>query len=297
MPELPEVETICRDLESLVIGLSIKGVSIYDARVIRNLHKGDFDKLLAGYKIVSLKRRAKGIIFGLQHTRTNKAMFLMVHLKMTGQLIYGDNLKETAQLKETKVVFALSNGSCLNYNDQRLFGRLILTDDLKHVPYLNNLGIEPLSKEFNADWLATALTGQSLSGKKMADAAKFYSARRRTPIKVFLMAQNVVTGIGNIYASEILFDAGIHPQKSVSDLSNEEIKALHKSIQTVLQRAIRLRGTSMRNYRDSKGSKGNFISRIKVYAKENGPCVQCGQMIKRVFQAGRSTFYCEHCQN
>jgi formamidopyrimidine-DNA glycosylase len=297
MPELPEVETICRDLDSLILGLSIKHVTIYDERVIKNLHKENFDKALIGYKIVGLRRRAKGIIFTLESTLTKKMLFLMVHLKMTGQLIYGENLKETQHLKETKVVFTLSNGSCLNYNDQRLFGRLILTDDLDRIPYLNNLGIEPLSKEFNADWLATALTGQSLSGKKITDAEKFYSARRRVPIKVFLMAQNVVTGIGNIYASEILFDAGIHPQKSVSDLSKEEIKALYKSIQTILQRAIRLRGTSMRNYRDSKGAKGNFISRIKVYAKENGPCVQCGEMIKRVFQAGRSTFYCEHCQN
>ncbi len=274
MPELPEVETIKRDLAKLIVGLTIEDVEVFDKRVLGKKDKNQFIRQLKGKTIQSVNRRAKVIIITL-----NNHEHLVVHLKMTGQLIYGDHLKDTQQLKETKVVFKLSNGFYLNYNDQRLFGRLYLSKDLQDVSFLKSLGPEPLEQGFTVNWLKTTLK------------------HKTTPIKVLLMKQDFLAGIGNIYASEILFDAKINPQRKAARLAQQEIKTLHQSIIKILQEAIIYRGSSMRNYRDTSGQKGEFIQRIKVYAKDNEPCPICKRLIKRIVQAARSTFYCQRCQN
>lgn len=277
MPELPEVETIKRDLEKSVIGLTILNVTIFDGRVIENKLKNRFENILKNLTVQRITRRAKAIII-----QFNKNIYLVVHLKMTGQLIYGEDLRKTQNLKETKVVFKLSNGKHLNYNDQRLFGRLILTDDLSKVSYLKNLGPEPLEKNFSSEWLVRTL--------------KELSSRRKTLLKVQLLDQTFIAGIGNIYASEILFDAKINPHKRIHQLKLDEIQHIHRSTVNVLKKAVKYRGTSMRNYRDSAGKKGKFMSMIKVYGREDEKCADCTATIKRISQAQRSTFYCDNCQ-
>ena len=272
MPELPEVETITRDLNKKIKDLSIDDVMIFDDRVVVGKKK-DFIKNLKNKKIHSITRRAKAIIVSFADQT-----FLVIHLKMTGQLVYGKNLKESENLKETKVVFKLSDGKFLNYNDQRLFGKLTFAADLDDISYLKNLGPEPLNGHFSAEWLNTNLE------------------KRKVPIKTLLMDQRFVAGIGNIYASEILFAAKVHPQKLSSRLKSAQIELLYQSTRNILNEAIQYRGTSMRNYRDADGKKGEFNNRIKVYAKDNEPCSVCGELILKIVQAGRSTFFCQKYQ-
>ena len=185
---------------------------------------------------------------------------------------------EKSEVKETKIIFRLSNGQYLNYNDQRLFGWFFLVKDLDQVPYLNTIGPEPLEGDFSPEWLKESLK------------------KRTSPIKPLLMNQHFVAGIGNIYASEILFKAHIHPKKRANRLTKKQIDLLHQCTIDVLNESIEARGTSMRNYRDSKGEKGSFMNRIKVYGKTNEPCPACKSKIKRIVQAQRSTFYCSQCQ-
>jgi len=269
MPELPEVETIRLDLQKSLPGLHITDIKIVDQRILKTNAPLSFIKQIKHKTFDAVIRRGKMLIIPFK-----EGGFLLVHLKMTGQLIYGEKLT----LKETKIVFCLSNGKYLNYNDQRLFGRLSFVPQLQEEPFLKMIGPEPFTDDFNHGWLSVQLK------------------KRRIPIKTLLMDQHFIAGIGNIYASEILFDAKISPKKKSDRLSRSEINALHQATIRVLKEAIRFRGTSMRNYRDSNGEKGSFINRIKVYNKENKPCPVCSFEIKRIVQAGRSTFYCQRCQ-
>jgi formamidopyrimidine-DNA glycosylase len=273
MPELPEVETIKRDLAQRVKGLRIDAVDIYDGRVVRHIDQKKFVRSLVGRTIQDIQRRGKAIIIVLEPSG-----FLMVMPKMTGQLVIGTNLKETEQCKETKVVFKLSNGQYLNYNDQRLFGVVLFTERLEDVPYLQRIGREPLENNFKEDWFGHQLK------------------RRTAPIKTLLLNQSILAGIGNIYASEILHAAGIHPRKHANRLKEKEVQSLCRFTVKILRSAIKERGTSMRNYRDSYGQKGNFINRIQVYGRQDQPCYRCGTVIQRFVQAGRSTFFCPACQ-
>jgi len=269
MPELPEVETIRLDLQESLPGLRITDITIVDRRILKTNEPVSFVKELKQRTFDAIARRGKMLIIPFK-----EGGFLLVHLKMTGQLIYGEKLA----LKETKVVFSLSNGKYLNYNDQRLFGRLSFVPNLEEEPFLQQIGPEPFADDFTKIWISAQLK------------------RRRVPIKTLLLDQHFIAGIGNIYASEILFQAKISPKKRGDRLSQSEINALHQATIRVLKEAIRFRGTSMRNYRDSNGEKGSFINRIKVYNKENEPCPVCRLEIKRIVQSGRSTFYCQRCQ-
>ena len=274
MPELPEVETIKRDLENHLPGLFIEDIRIHDARVIRDIDQGQFVKTIKGCRINAIDRRGKAIIIQLE-----VCGYLVIQLKMTGQLIYGEDLKTIENLKETKVTFKLSDGHYLNYNDQRLFGRLSFVKRLEDHLYLQSIGIEPLSDGFNAQWLKKELK------------------QRKTPVKMLLMKQEFLAGIGNIYASEILFHAGIHPKKLASKLNVSQVQSLYAETKDVLKRAIKFRGSSMRNYRDSFGEKGRFMSQIKVYGRENEACFNCKTPITRIVQGARSTFFCKKCQH
>lgn len=273
MPELPEVETIKRDLETKVVGQTIQNIFIYDPRVLGNQLPAQFIQQLKGKSILSISRRGKALILEL-----SAGHFMVVHLKMTGQLIYGKNLKATQNLKETKIAFELSSGQYLNYNDQRLFGRLMIIKDLKEASFFKRLGPEPLNGVVTDHWLTSQLQ------------------KRSAPVKTLLMNQNFLAGIGNIYASEILFHARINPKRPARRLKKAQIHSLREAISKVLDEAISFRGTSLRNYRDSAGEKGKFMDRIKVYGREKKPCLICRTPIKRIVQAGRSTFYCAHCQ-
>ncbi|MBF0385536.1 MAG: bifunctional DNA-formamidopyrimidine glycosylase/DNA-(apurinic or apyrimidinic site) lyase [Candidatus Omnitrophica bacterium] len=274
MPELPEVETITQDLKKVLVNRTIKEVNVYDHRVLLNEAPIKFIKKVKGKKIVSIKRRGKAVVIEL-----SPKLNIAIQLKMTGQLIYAKNdLKKSANCKETKLSFELSNGYFLNYNDQRIFGKFILAEDLERVPYFKRLGVEPLGNSFTFSRLEEGIRS------------------RKIPVKNFLMDQSSIAGIGNIYASEILFSSRINPLKKTSELTNEEIQRLFASTVDILNDAVKHRGTSFRDYRDGAGNKGNFLSRLKVYSREKEDCLICRGKIARIVQAGRSTFFCKDCQ-
>lgn len=269
MPELPEVETIARDLRRKILNQRIENITVYDARVIRQ-PAGQFVEGLKGRRLNKISRRGKALILELDNGR-----YFVVQLMMTGQLI---DSARPRQDKVTKVSLRLSSGRYLHYNDQRLFGRLQVVDTLEQIPYFCKLGPEPLTDGFSPSWLA-----EKLKGKKV-------------PIKALLMDHTFVAGIGNIYASEILFQSRINPKRPAHRLKEEEITTLRAATRKVLTEAIRWRGTSMNTYRDANGKRGGFIRRIKVYGRGNEDCSRCKTPLSKILQRGRSTFFCPRCQ-
>ncbi|MCA9400094.1 MAG: bifunctional DNA-formamidopyrimidine glycosylase/DNA-(apurinic or apyrimidinic site) lyase, partial [Candidatus Omnitrophica bacterium] len=269
MPELPEVETIKRDLEEHILRIRIVAVEIIDPRVIHTLVPKTFCQKLTGQIFQGIERRGKSIVITFKDQT-----FLVVQVKMTGFLVYGPKLKG----KDTKVVFTLSNGAYLNYNDQRLFGWLIYARNLNDVKHLNALGPEPLGDEFQFPLFYTRLK------------------KRSVPIKPLLMDQQFIAGIGNIYASEILFRSGIRPTKISHKITRLEAEKIFYQTRRVLEEAVRLRGTSMRNYRDLKGERGNFMSMVQVYGRHGQNCFVCEHPIQKMVQSQRSTFFCKKCQ-
>lgn len=271
MPELPEVETIRRDLNRQILNYTIQDVRFFDTRVIRDISPQAFRKILLGRTIDQIHRRGKALIFQLNP----KPVFFVVQLMMTGQLVLRKKMRREPA---TKVVFVLSNGRYLHYNDQRVFGRLQVVADLETMKYFRNLGPEPLSKGFTAQKLA-----------------EFVRTRRRA-IKNVLLDHTTVAGIGNIYAAEILFAAGIDPRRPAAGLESREISRLYRAIKQILRQAVSLRGSSVNTYRDAAGQKGSFINYIKVYDRTGQACPRCHNPVSRIVQAGRSTFFCEGCQ-
>lgn len=266
MPELPEVETIRKDLSRCLLRTRIVSVDVKDARVLRQ-PETDFIRRLKGKTIQRIERRGKALIIVLSGQE-----FLVVQVMMTGQLVVDGDIE-----KHTRLVFRLDKGTLL-YNDQRVFGQLRVVGDLAQIPHLKKLGPEPFGNAFNADYV----TG--------------YLKRTTRAIKAVLLDHVFVAGIGNIYASEILFRCGIDPLRSSQKVRKTEIPRLLQTTREVLQEAIDLRGSSMRNYRDGRGQKGNFTKAIRVYARNDQPCIVCQTPIVRVVQNGRSTFYCRKCQ-
>lgn len=273
MPELPEVETVSRDLRKCCTGRSILNARVFDSRVIKNLSPRAFILALKNKSIKQVTRRAKAIIMTF-----DEGGFLVVQLGMTGHFIFGEKWLEGYSPKDIKASFDLSGGEKLFYLDQRMFGWLIAVDRLEEIPYLNTAGPEPLSREFNPGCFAGAIK------------------ERAAPIKNLLLNQNIVAGLGNIYASEILFSAGVHPARRADSLTETETALICRHTKEILKDAIRLRGTSMRNYRDSRGQKGGFLRRIRVYGRDGEPCCRCGRPIEKIVQAGRSSFFCKNCQ-
>ncbi|MEI6438526.1 MAG: bifunctional DNA-formamidopyrimidine glycosylase/DNA-(apurinic or apyrimidinic site) lyase [Candidatus Omnitrophota bacterium] len=271
MPELPEVETIRRDLDRLVKGLTIVDTQINDPRVIRQGAKA-FMAAVRGKRIVAVGRRGKALILDLGGS------FLVVQPMMTGQLVAVPAARKFVPARDARVIFALSKKTTLVYNDQRLFGRLEVVRSLNDHAHIRKLGPEPLTKDFSVAGFVAAL------------------GKRRTPVKPLLLDNRLVAGIGNIYASESLFAAGIHPDRRACSLSEVEAKKLFEAIRAVLALAVKLRGTSMRNYRDGKGREGKFQKVIKVYGRDGKPCGRCGAEISRIVQSQRSTFFCGKCQ-
>lgn len=281
MPELPEVETIKRDLQSKIAGLVIEDVHVWDRRVVRHASVRGFIDRLKGKTISRVIRRGKALVIELLTSAQPRRSvgpdggFWVVQVMMTGQLIY---VRPAGKMPHTRVTLALSNGWHLHYNDQRLFGRLQWVSDLDQISYFRSLGPEPLEPEFQADWLRQAMRGRNVA------------------IKTLLMNSQFISGIGNIYASEILFACGVRPKRLARSLKEKEAAALYQAIGDVLRLAIEHRGTSMRNYRDSAGKKGGFMERIKVYGRGGEPCTRCRNPIAKIVLGGRSTFYCKECQ-
>jgi formamidopyrimidine-DNA glycosylase len=273
MPELPEVETIKNDLKAKILHSRIENVTVHDGRVIRGCSAAKFADLLKGKTIANIERYGKSLVFTL-----DRKCFLFIQLRMTGTWLVFDALPGSAD-PAIKITFKLSPLKYLVYNDQRVLGILMLTDDPHSLPFMRKLGEDPLSKQFTVSRFIELLR------------------QKKAPVKTALLDQNLIAGIGNIYASEILFASNINPHRAAKSITDEEAALMFKNMRLILKQAIKYRGTSMRNYRDASGQKGNYLSKLKVYGKKGGLCPKCGSVIKRSVQAGRSTFYCEKCQH
>lgn len=268
MPELPEVETIRRNLLPLLTGKRIKKVIVRDKKLLKNISADKLEEKLKNKIISKLVRRGKYLIIQL-----NSKEFIVIHLKMTGQLIDGRN-----EDKKSRITFCFSNKKYLNFNDQRRFGELTLVKDLNQHTGLNKLGPEPLAKLFTL--------------KKFKEMIKVKKAR----LKPLLLDQHFLAGLGNIYVSEALFLAGINPARIASTLSVLEIKNLYQAIKKVLNQAIRLRGSSVDNYVDGFGRKGRAQEYHFVYGKDKEKCPRCQNEINVIKLSGRGTYFCPTCQ-
>lgn len=286
MPELPEVETIRRDLEEKIVGKKIASVFIL-AKGSVHYPVEKFKKVLVDNKVATVNRRGKLLYFSFKES----PLFLLVHLKMTGQLIYVNKKKITAgghslgkidfelPNKFTRVVINFSDGSELFFNDLRRFGYLKLTTGEEKDKILkSSFGIEPLTPDF----------------KYQAFASLF--VKRKTTIKALLLNQKLIAGIGNIYADETCFCAGIRPDRRVEKISEVEKKKLFSCISKVLKLSIAHRGTTFNSYVDCDGKTGNFVSLLKVYGRGGEKCYRCKGVIKKVRAAGRGTHFCPKCQ-
>ncbi len=265
MPELPEVETIKRDLEKTILGKKIAEVCIHRSAVIREPGPAAFKKGLTGQAFKKILRKGKMLILELSNGRA-----LAVHLKMTGQLVYPGNAKTS------RVSFRLANGKYLDFNDNRLFGELRLVDDWQSLKFIQGLGPEPFD-------LSLEQFKQMLAAKK-------------TKIKNLLLDQTFISGIGNLYAAECLFRSRIHPVRPAASLTEKEKELLFKEIKQVLTEAIRFGGSSVDNYVRVSGKKGNYVPFLRVYDREHQPCLACQTPIKRIALAGRGTYFCPKCQ-
>ena len=265
MPELPEVETIKRELEKAVIGKKIAQVRVQAPLVVRQPSAEKFKAQLAGLTIQRVLRKAKILVLELSDGRA-----LTVHLKMTGQLIF------PGTAKASRVSFIFSDGSILDFNDQRMFGDLRLLDDWRTLPFIAGLGPEPF-----------ALTGAQF---------KAMLGSKKTKIKVLLLDQSFVSGIGNLYAAESLFRSRIRPERPANSLSGPETGALFREIIAVLNEAIDHHGSSVDAYVRLSGKPGDYIRFHKVYGREGKPCPVCKKPVKRIALGGRGTYFCPACQ-
>ncbi len=292
MPELPEVETIRLDLEKTLIAKKIVSLQILSTNTIKN-PKSFFNKKLLGFSFSEISRRGKLLIFKISGADN----FLLIHLKMTGQLIYlegknkvagGHSLKEGSFLeavggdlpnRHTRVIFNFEDNSQLFFNDLRKFGYLKIISGEELIKILaENYGPEPLEKKLDEKYL------------------KEVFQNRLRPIKNLLLDQKIIAGLGNIYVDEALFLAGILPLRSAKSLKSLEIITLVKAIKKVIALALKKRGTTFSDYLDSKGRKGNFSKFLKVYGRQNESCLNCGKEIIKIKLGGRGTHYCAKCQ-
>jgi formamidopyrimidine-DNA glycosylase len=275
MPELPEVETIVRQLQEHLIGKVIARVLILRTSQWKENDPDLVSSQLIGEKIAAIHRRAKFILIDF-----HSGCRLIIHLRMTGKLIWAPNNLAPDQFARTILYF--TDGSSLLFSDTRALGRLALVNCAETAGSLAQLGVEPLSGDWQLDHL-TALLKPS-----------------RVTMKDFLLDQTKIAGIGNIYANEILFRAGIHPQRQAMTLNEEEIERLYHIIPRVLELAIDKMGTSIGNkvsdYRSVYNMQGEFQNVLAVYGREGKPCLKCGSPIIRIKQKARSTFVCENCQ-
>ncbi len=287
MPELPEVETVRIGLTRFIIGKRIARVEVTNTKSFPN-NQADVDNFLLGASIISIKRRAKVLLIELDSKYS-----LIIHLKMTGQLVYRDdtnhfgaghpNKSLVGELPDssTRVIFFFADGSTLFFNDQRKFGwvKLFPTSEVPNIDFFKKVGPEPLAEDFT--W---------------QDFAKRLQRRSKTNIKAALLDQTVIAGVGNIYADESLWGAKIHPTTLVGQLPASAIKTLYKELRAVLRLSIEKGGSTDRNYINVEGKKGSYLLFARVFRREGQTCPRCGSVIIKQRVAGRGTHICPHCQ-
>ena len=267
MPELPEVETIKNELLPYVVGRSISGVTLFWERMLRQPSLAEFYSRILGQKITGIGRRGKYLIFSL-----NSGESLIIHLKMSGSLLIG---KDTPP-RYTRAVIHLDNGTSIFFRDPRKFGKMQLVKDKSEI--LSKLGHEPLEPDFTPQ-----LFTQRLS-------------KRKAPIKAVLIDQNFIAGIGNMYADEALFSAGIHPLRPANSLSSGEIRRLYQAIQGVLKTAIGNKGASVNTYFRPGGETGSAHFQFRVAHRGGKSCPVCGTVIERIPIRHRGSYFCPKCQ-
>lgn len=286
MPELPEVETIRIGLAKLLPGKAIKDVWHDWPKSFPNA-PADVARFLIGSKIKSITRRGKVLIIEL-----SSGYSLVIHLKMTGQLVFRGDQKFGAghpskslvgELpdKSTRVILDFTEDSKLFFNDQRKFGwmRLLPTPEVPEIDFMQTVGPEPLEDDFTVDKFIERLM-----------------ARKSSPIKAVLLDQKVLAGVGNIYADEALYAAKIHPARAVALVPRTKLVALYNDLRAILRLSIEKGGSTDRNYVDAKGKKGSYLSFAQVFRKQGLPCPRCGTEIVKIRVAGRGTHICPRCQ-
>ncbi|HEB59087.1 MAG TPA: bifunctional DNA-formamidopyrimidine glycosylase/DNA-(apurinic or apyrimidinic site) lyase [Gammaproteobacteria bacterium] len=270
MPELPEVETTRRGIASLLEGRRVTGVVVRQ-RKLRQAVPARLNASLRDRSIEAVTRRGKYLLLRFAHGT------LLMHLGMSGSLRVLP--ADTPPQKHDHVDLVLDDGQCLRLRDPRRFGLVLWTrEPVEQHPLLAKLGPEPLAREFDADYLASRARG------------------RRVAIKNLIMNSQVVVGVGNIYASEALFLAGIHPNRAAGRIGRQRLDRLVDAIRRVLRAAIRAGGTSLRDFTDSEGKPGYFKQELNVYGREGEACPHCGASIRQQVIGQRSSFYCGHCQ-
>ena len=283
MPELPEVETIKLGLEKNIVGKTIADFDS-DWKKAINYKLADYIKKVKDLRIENVRRRAKMIILDLA-----KGWNILIHLKLTGQLVYGSKVKclvgghpikegfECLPNKFTHAIFTFTDKSHLYFNDIRKFGwlRLYNDSDLQKGIEKMKLGIEPLSNEFTLEFLKQKLQN-----------------RPNLKIKQFLMDQTIIAGLGNIYSDEVCFYARIRPMRSLKSLSAKEISLIFKGIKKILNDSINAQGTTFSNYRNAQGEAGAYSKQLKVYGRYGEKCKICGTIIQRAKIGGRTSSYC-----
>lgn len=271
MPELPEVETIRRSLQPLLVGRVVKTILVRETRLRRPVNMRRLRKWIQGHAITALSRRGKYLFWEMDNGSR-----LLIHLGMSGRLGYFAGQEELEP--HTHICLYLDNGAQIRYRDPRRFGCVQAVAPDERCGLLEGLGPEPLSVDFTADHLFEGLHGSKRS------------------VKSALMDNRIVVGVGNIYANEALFHCGIAPQRPAGTLSREEWKRVTASVIRVLRQAIRKGGTTLNDFRNGLGEPGFFQTDLAVYDQEDQPCRRCGLPIRRVVLQGRSTFFCPSCQ-
>ncbi|OZG75510.1 DNA-formamidopyrimidine glycosylase [Hahella sp. CCB-MM4] len=271
MPELPEVETTRRGIEPHIINKKIARIQVFEPR-LRWPVPPDIENLVSGQTVKSVERRAKYVLIRLENCS------LLVHLGMSGSLrILSD---QTPRLKHDHIDIDFVDGTRLRFNDPRRFGCLlpISSQDSDSHPLLANLGLEPLSDAFDGDYLYQMSRG------------------RKASIKTFIMDQAIVVGVGNIYANEALFKAGISPSRAAGQVSQTRYRRLAEEIKTVLMAAINMGGTTLKDFVGGDGKPGYFQQTLLVYGRGGQPCAVCQKILKEIRLGQRSTVYCTNCQ-
>ncbi len=301
MPELPEVQTVVSDLKRKVVGRKITGLWFdwpkmlkdpldQQRNAVAHKHVKVFQKVIIGKKILDVRRRAKNILIYLSGD-----LLMLIHLKMTGHLLVGKwkidgkkvipiepkEIVDDPYNKYIHVIFSLDNGKMLGFSDVRKFGKIVLgtVGQIENLPEIKNLGPEPLDKSFTLEKFKATI--RQAHGKK---------------IKQVLMDPQVIAGIGNIYSDDILWQSKIHPLRPANKLGNQELGSLYKAIRKVLEKALKLRGTSFSDFRDTGGKEGYYADYRLVYQREDEPCRRCGTKITRIKISGRSAHFCSRCQ-
>ena len=271
MPEIAEVETVRNTLKERILNKKIKEVKVFYEPMIES-DLVSFKKNLIGASFIDIKRRGKWLIFETEH------YYLLSHLRMEGKYFIKD--KNEVKEKHEHVIFIFEVDTTLRYCDTRKFGRmnLVLKADLENVESIKKQGLEPGDEQLTSEYLL-----KKFKNKKL-------------PIKTVLLDQTIISGLGNIYANEVLFYAKINPLKPACNLTKDECEQIVVGSDIIIREAIRMGGTTIRSYTSSLGVTGRFQQNLKVHKREKEPCLECSTLIENVKVGGRSTYYCSMCQ-